>query len=169
MTGNITLPKGTKINTTTSGGYTLLEETDSNVNIGFSTKGVNLNCSAGYVNGSMILTKGNSNYAEVLFMGTTGGTTRKNVNSCMKITTSSDSYYPVFTAPSDGVYLFMAWGSVSNVLAVNKQLLCSNNQQSGVKPIYLSKSDEASFYIWFSGNANSGLSSGIDIVVMRIN
>lgn len=170
MTGNITLPKGKTINTTTSGGNTLLEETDSNVNIGFSTKGVNLNCSAGYVNGSMILTKGNSNYAEVLFMGTTGGTTRKNVNSCMKITTSSDKYYPVFTAPSDGVYLFMAWGSVSNaVLAVNQQLLCSNNQQSGVKPIYLSKSDEASFYIWFSGNANSGLSSGIDIVVMRIN
>lgn len=169
MTGNITLPKGTKINTTTSGGNTLLEETDSNVNIGFSTKGVNLNCSAGYVNGSMILTKGNSNYAEVLFMGTTGGTTRKNVNSCMKITTSSDSYYPVFTAPSDGVYLFMAWGSVSNILAVNKQQLCSSNQYSGVKPLYLSKSGEASFYLWFSGNANSGLSSGIDIIVMRIN
>ena len=87
----------------------------------------------------------------------------------MKITMSSDNYYPVFTAPSDGVYLFMAWGSVSNVLAVNKQLLCSNNQQSGVKPIYLSKSGEALFYIWFSGNANSGLPSGIDIIVMKIN
>lgn len=170
MTGDINLPKGTKINTTSQGGYTLLEETDASVNIGFVTKGVNLTCSAGYVNGSMILTKGNSNYSEVLFIGTTGGTTRKNVRSCMKITTSSDDYYPVFTAPSDGVYLFMAWGSVSNaVLAVNQQELCSNNQQSGVKPIYLSKSDEASFYIWFSGNANSGLSSGIDIVVMKIN
>lgn len=169
MTGNITLPKGTKITTTSQGGYTLLEETDSSVNIGFVTKGVNLTGSAGYVNGSRILTKDNSNYAEVLFMGTTGGTTRKNVSSCMKITTSSDKYYPVFTAPSDGVYLFMAWGSVSNILAVNKQQLCSSSQQSGVKPLYLSKSDEAVFCLWFSDTSNSGLPSGIDIVVMKIN
>ena len=169
MTGALALTQDKGIVSANSEGGTLLVETNSSVNVGKPNKAVNLNCSVGSVNGSMILTKHNSNYAEVLFMGTTGGTPRKNVRSCMKITENSDKYYPVFTAPSDGIYLFMAWGSVSNTLSVNKQQLCSSSQQSGVKPLYLSKSDEAVFCLWLSDTSNSGLSSGIDIIVMKIN
>ena len=167
MTGTIGLPQGVGIESATNAGKGLLKETSISVNVGFTGKAIHLYGSSISYNNTGVVT--GTGYTQVLFMGTTGGTTRKNVSSCMKITMYSDKYYPVFTAPYDGVYLFIAWGSVSNILAVNKQQLCSSSQQSGVKPLYLSKSSEAVFCIWFNEHANSGLSSGIDIVVMRIN
>ena len=170
MTGSISFPQGFGIESSTNTGKGLLKETSTSVNVGFTGKAIRLYGSSISYNDTHVVT--GTGYTQVLFYGTTGGRTLINSDNCMKITTSSDSYYPEFTPPNIGNYIFMVNGSASasGPLCVNHEPLYtpSSGQYSGVKSLHMWASEKATLRIMPSGNIETGLPYGIDIIVMEI-
>ena len=174
MTGALALTQDKGIVSANSEGGTLLVETSSSVNVGKTNKAVNLNCSAGSVNGSMILTAANymyymKNIFYILFERN-NGTINKNINTCFNRGT--------FTAPEAGQYLVMCSGyrlSNSNMYVAcvvggensNRNKLYTTGS-SGFTLITLSAKQTLSIYECPAGNINNTCISSMSYVNMLI-
>ena len=146
--------------------------------LGFAPKAVNLTCSAGYVNGSKILTADNNmfymkNIFNILFERN-NGTINKNINTCFERGT--------FTAPEAGQYLVMCSGyelssSSSEYVACVLDSSSSNQNKlyttgsSGFTLITLNEGQTLAIYTATAGNINStciSSNSTVNMLIARI-